>query len=363
MINTIAIIADAQKSTGVGHLIRSLELAQKLKLNQKNILIIFLIDNKIMETIIDDKFPTYFLHSNNELDKSNSYNFNNEELIYSRELTIKKFLEMNTIDMLIIDSFNVNKKIFKSLHKLVKKIVYFDSFAKESFNVDVIINANYNAEYLAYKTIYPKAKLLLGVDYFLLRDEFLNQAKKKIQIKATSVMINTGGSDQYGVTLKVLKMLLKTKKFQNYQINIIINDTYKNTAKILNLKKLHKNIHLYSSLNSKNKLITYKKISDVMRESDMAITAAGTTLYELISMRIPSIAFTVSNNQERLARDLYHDNYIEFLGSFQNISRDLIKKLYNLDRYTKRLKYFKNSKNLIDGLGALRTTNNILSID
>lgn len=67
----------------------------------------------------------------------------------------------------------------------------------------------------------------------------------------------------------------------------------------------YKNIHLLTDV---------KNISEYMKYCDVAITAGGVTIYELCACGIPSIMYTLADNQLGIARSVSESGVIPWVG-------------------------------------------------
>ena len=97
-------------------------------------------------------------------------------------------------------------------------------------------------------------------------------------------------------------------------------------------------------------------MADLYLQSDIAISAGGTTCYELAYFGIPNIIITVATNQLNIAKELNKKNISTYIGSKEEISLEKLKVgvLELINNYKKREEMIKNGKRLVDGLGKKR---------
>lgn len=90
-----------------------------------------------------------------------------------------------------------------------------------------------------------------------------------------------------------------------------------------------------------------------MSKQDLAITAAGNTLLELITIGIPSLVICGEKHELEIAKKLHKKKAAINLGFGKNISEKLIfEKTFNLiNNYELRKNLHINSKREIDGKG------------
>ena len=111
----------------------------------------------------------------------------------------------------------------------------------------------------------------------------------------------------------------------------------------------NKNIRLYHDLSA-------KQLKEIMEKVDIAISAGGSTLYELASCGVPTIAIKVAENQVLLVNELEKRGIVIGLDSDnKNFGKELTKDIMFLitDR-DRRREMAAKAVNLMDGRGALR---------
>jgi spore coat polysaccharide biosynthesis predicted glycosyltransferase SpsG len=91
-------------------------------------------------------------------------------------------------------------------------------------------------------------------------------------------------------------------------------------------------------------------------ESDIAISAGGTTCYELAYFGIPNIIITIADNQLKNAKDLDKQKVSIYLGKKDDVTTDKIteKAKELIDNSNLRKSISLNGKKLIDGKGKKR---------
>jgi len=182
-------------------------------------------------------------------------------------------------------AFNLNhQKRFKTLFPHIKLSIFDDEY-KEYF-CDEIINHNLGVNKSKYKTP-NKVKIIPP----LIRDEF--KKEKKRRYKKEGIFISLGGSDAFGLSLKVLKRL------KNFQINLYITSQNKLLKKLKRYAYLHKNISLHID----------EDVAKGMAKSCFGIITPSTIAYEAIYMDLKFIAIQVAKNQDNLVKYLKKKRY------------------------------------------------------
>ncbi|ALB44534.1 UDP-2,4-diacetamido-2,4,6-trideoxy-beta-L-altropyranose hydrolase [Clostridium beijerinckii] len=344
----IAIQADGGTEIGMGHVMRTLVLAKEL-LKENDVFYICRGESK-------DGCKQYTKVSDNEvnsLDKLEKFEINYSKYshgikkILSKGFRVKLINEDNLInelkcinaDMLITDSYSVNEDYFHETKKIFRKTTYIDDTNKHNFDVDFLINQNIDAIDFEYK-VNDDTKLLLGTKYLLLRDEFKKMPSKTIREKIKDIIITVGGADPYNLTEKVLNYIREL----NYNFHIVIGPSFVDTSFVEKLNS--DNVKFYHNAN----------MCEIMKKCDMAISACGSTLYELSACGVPTLGIIIAENQNGIASKLNEMGIIKNLGWYGKINKEeflnSINKLAN--DYELRKSLSNKASKLVDGKGAER---------
>ena len=359
---------DGSESIGMGHIMRSISLAKAFK--QKNHNVVFITREKLgKEKIKLEKFDILELKNLKEKTKISGYDYGNEAERKLEVEELKKINKDNKIDLLIVDSYNVDENYFIELKKEVRYIAYIDDINRKKYKMDILINGNIDGEHKNYD-ICPSNLYLLGPSYNLIRDEFRDLSQHKISSKIKNIMITTGGSDYYELTNYLSDKLLEISQKYNYKINIniVVGGGFQNTKSLVSMKnsvntnKCETQINLFTSnKDNQNDDIKYKAMIDIMKESDIAISSGGSTLYELCAVGIPSISFILADNQKKIVEMMEKLGYIESLGWYNKINinklTDLLEKW--MENFELRKKISLKNQSLVDAYGTLRIVDEI----
>lgn len=319
----IAIRADGGESIGMGHIMRTLVLAQELSKNNE----VFYICNSNKN--INNRFQVGIIKI-----KSNGFN-----VITVDEETMIQDMRDIYADCLITDSYDVNEEYFNLTKEMFKYTGYIDDNNLYYFNVDFIINQNIYAQELKYKTN-SNAKLFLGTDYAMLREEFQNVRTKKVEKNVKDVLITVGGSDLHNLTEKILKKLSKLK----YTFHVVVGPSFNNVDILKKISNTNKNIRLHFNAN----------MCELMQTCDLAISACGSTLYELCACCIPTIGIIIADNQESIAKYMGNLELIYNLGWYNDIRFEAIDNIVEsfAKDYKRRLNMSQGQSTIINKKGA-----------
>jgi len=339
----IAIRADGGVGIGMGHVMRCLSLARAFEKKGHEV---YFFSKLIVgiDVIEREGFQVFRL---NDMELETEIN------------VIINLLKKYNINILVIDSYHVTEKYLLSLKQQVDKLVYIDDENKCLFPADVVVNGNLTAEYLGYRKYDYNQLLLLGPQYNLIREEFKDLPSRIIKKTVEFVMITTGGSDSFNITIKLLDMLLKVDCFSNVNFNVLVGSGFTNVEELVDLSKRNPRIRLFSnqSVNYYDFTeIKYSSVPDLMLNSDIAISAGGSTLYELAACGTPTLSFVLAENQRFLVSKMSELGYVIHLGWHNELDDKLLVTSLNLliDDFDKRIEMSRKCQGLIDAWGTER---------
>jgi len=324
--------ADANSYIATGHIMRCMAIANEFRKNGEEVTFI-LADHYACALLERNSYPYICL-------KSEWDNLDSE---------IDKMLELiskYSIKKLLIDTYYVTNKYLTILGEYTYT-VYVDDLAKFCYPVHMLINYNIYADQIVYETDYQKngTKMLLGCQYVPLRDEF-----KAVQDKVKKVFVSTGGSDRFNVAVKLLKFLTRYKSPDDVAFSVIVGSFNMHRKELQQLRDEHSNIELYENID---------RISEVMQECDLAITAAGSTMYELCACKTPMITYTFADNQIEGAKSFEYHGIARYCGDVRKDENLIFEKICKAifeykDNKSMRLESIVKMGQLVDGKGVER---------
>ena len=230
----------------------------------------------------------------------------------------------------------------------IKLAVYFDDINRIQYPKGIVINGSIFADKSNYSNISGQY-LFLGIDYQVVRREFWSVPKKNINKEISVILLTMGGGDDRNMTPLILKILKDI--FPSILKNVIVGKLFNNIFEISEL------------VDDFTKLIYNPSASDIrilMENADIAVSAAGQTLYELAVCGVPMIMIEMADNQRNNIKsfttfDLPFVNYID-------VENDVfIEKLVIFFNYLKRVEISQNLQVFFTGNGAVFTAKEIIS--
>lgn len=331
---------DGYPELGLGHIMRCLSLAGRLK--EKNMESTFLTKNypEPIKEILNNGHNLKIIPR--KLNKKEEINL---------VLKILKSLEPKAI---ITDRPYTSDEYLKALKHRGSFLVSIDDLGCKDFSSDIVIAGYLSCKLKSYN-LSPCSRLYLGVRYLILRKEFekAHGTKRKIRKRANKILISLGGADWENLTLKVAQALNDIKK--ELEITIVQGPLYQHREKLKKFLKESKQDFFIES-NAMN-------MGELMLSSDIAFTAGGETSYELAAMGTPSINISQRQHQVINAEEEAKKGFSVNLGLGKQVSKKKILETVEnlLENYELRQAMSRKGKQLIDAKGAERIAEIILS--
>lgn len=237
----------------------------------------------------------------------------------------------------------------------LRLLIIDDRGHADHYYADIILNQNIHAHEGLYSNRESYTKFLLGTSYVLLRREFSKwrEWKRAIPEMARRVLVTLGGSDPENGTLKVIqafKLLNRVK----IELTIVVGPMCPH------LETIYKELSLLSFPFGVSR--SAEDMADLMAWADMAITAAGGTLWELLYMGCPTISFVRSPIQDIIVKELEELAVVKHQGYLNQI--DPITLAHSLQELAfskvERKRMSTSGRLIVDGKGTGRVMKTIL---
>lgn len=325
---------DANEHIATGHLMRCIAIAKECKKLGEEVLFL-LAEEKETQRLQEHHLPFRILHSK-------------WDDLEAEENILKSILAEEKITRLVVDSYQATKSYLRHLNEQVP-VLYVDDMGKEVYLVSAVLHySEFPREYQYQETyLRTKVNVLAGMQYTPLREEF--SFNEEIQERENSILITTGGTDPFNVSGKLLESLMGRDEFKAYTFCVIIGSMNQNEAKLRQLASKDARISLYKNV---------KNMGEFMRRCKFAVSAGGTTLFELCASGIPTVCFSFADNQRSFTKELDEHEIMIYVGDVrddENIAQKIVEGLicYSQNPDMSR-DYAMRMKKLVDGKGAAR---------
>ena len=325
----ILIRADANEQIGVGHVMRCLSVADAFRADGQDVLFVTA-DHKADPLIRGKGFEAVCLDSEWKLIGTENPG-----------VLIDKYRP----GVLIVDSYYVTESFFDGVSDDVHT-VYIDDLNEKLFKVDLLINYNIFSSEMDYSRYTQQGtRLLLGPGYAPLRKEFRNMEPHAVRDVAHDVLISAGGSDPLGITEMLTAKICPV--WPDIRFHLVIGALNPRLDAIRKMAGANAVLHIHE-----------QDMAGLMKQCDLAISAAGSTLYELCAVGVPTITYTLADNQLPAAEQFQRQGIMLNAGdcrenmAFVETVRSCLAEL--LQHRLKRQEMSTLMHNLVDGQGAAR---------
>ncbi len=231
----------------------------------------------------------------------------------------------------------------------LRLLVIDDYGHTEHYHADLILNQNALAAEGLYQHREPATRLLLGPRYALLRREFLacRDMARVIPPVGRKILVTLGGGDPDNVTGTVIEALAQ---LPDTEAVVVVGGSNPNLDAVKQaIARQDRAIRL---------VVDAANMPELMAWADVAVSAAGSTAWELAYMGLPSGLIVVADNQARIAEALARERVSVNLGGFPEITTGRIATALRtlLQDALSRRDLSGRARQLIDGHGARRVT-------
>ena len=337
---TVFIRADGNSQIGTGHIMRCLAIAGQL--HRLGIEAVFVTaDRQASHLIIERGYLNVVLDSDWKNMEAETDSF-------------MALLPPKSTNVVLVDSYFVTKAYFEQISRS-GRIFYIDDLNKETYPVAGLINYNIygpKEDYSGY--VIRNTKLLLGPSYAPLRDEFSDNSQH-VYRGVKKILVTSGGTDEYNFIGNFLEAVFHSEDLNKREYYCILGIFNKNTKSLLKKYGSFPNIHLLQNVNN---------MSFYMKMCDMAVTAGGTTIYEICASGLPSVLYTLADNQLQIARTFADQGIIPWAGDIRENMSLCIQNIEDLiEQYSDRSLWEQKSAQLhsiVDGKGAYRVAKELI---
>ena len=298
----IAFITDGGLEMGMGHIYRSIILAEELQ-DKEEICFLTKSGQIVIKQIENSGFNAIKVETDNE---------------------IIRYLEAAKPNIIIIDKREVEELFAKELKdKLNTRLIIFGNLSSANKYADVVINiigSNFeNRKFLDKNT---GTLYFYGPRYIILRKEFyeFKRKSKKPNDKVRKILLLFGGSDPLNLSSKVLDELLSLDT--EFEINVLLGTGF------IFFDELNQVLEKYP--NKKENVGLYKdakNVAELMYRADLAITSPGLSMFEALCVGTPVIAISQTRFHKEVFDKFFptlHENDVGRLGDII-FSGDFIK--------------------------------------
>jgi UDP-2,4-diacetamido-2,4,6-trideoxy-beta-L-altropyranose hydrolase len=357
----IAFRVDSATEIGAGHVIRCITLADILRKRGYRVFFVCRAHKgNLIPYIIEEGYDVFILPVGQQSNSMENVNQDYQSWLGAEQsedaLQTISLLKLNlkSVDWLVVDHYAIDHRWHQKLGQLARNILVIDDLANRKYYCDILLDPTYGIDKKSYlKKVNNNTKLLLGPEYALLRSGFQSVRKQVIELRKDikapkNILLCFGGGDSHGYILELANIL--HSQTRDFRVNIIITNSDKSLEKLRNLS-------------NKDERFTINTMPvdmvNTMSKADFSIGAAGGMCWERACLGLPTILFSIADNQKTIAHHLIKNNIAVSSGSIDPVNKERFIQLVN--RMMDDINFYSHlvnaNINITDGKGAERVVN------
>ncbi len=260
-------------------------------------------------------------------------------------------------NIILVDSYSVTKAYLREIGAY-GRVTLLDDLGEECFPVDRVVNYNAFADRAAYERLYGDSgtELILGSAYVPVRPQFRGEPCQAGG-RAENLLITTGGGDQENIAGQILRKIREKAEITGaggegikLDYHLVIGSFNPHLEEMKSLERQSGQIHIYHDV---------ENMAELMRRCDLAVTAGGSTVYELAALGVPFVCFSYAENQEKITEYLQREGIAPSAGAYHKNPGAVLERLAEqvillAEDAGKRMDCSRRGRGLTDGLGAGR---------
>jgi len=224
------------------------------------------------------------------------------------------------------------------------RLAMIDDAGGAHFVADVVVNQNIHARREAY-TVAPHTRLLLGPRYALLRRAFVGRTARPVD-GAPRILITMGGGDADNVTLRVLRAADRLDL--DVALDVVVGPAFGHLPTVTAAAREARHpVQVHQDP---------QDLAGLMTRATVALSAAGSTCWELAHLGVPAVLLVLAENQVGVAAGLHAAGFAVSLGEAAGASDAALREALAtlLADPARRAAMAQAGRRLVDGAGAVR---------
>jgi len=336
----LIIRADGSAAIGTGHVMRMIALAQAWRRRGGGVIFCCAqVPKGLASTIVADEF---------ELVRIDAEPGSEEDAAALISLANERGARAVACDNYHFD-LAYQKAVSGSVDRF---LMVADCGSDEGFACDFLLNQNLGISGSDYPALGGETELLAGSSYCLLREEFFQLRGKVGKDKDSEdasqrVLVTFGGADPNNATTSVIEALGRIGDVQGWEIKVVVGGANPHREEIESAAAAHSSCESLYGVSDMPSLIGW---------CDLAVSAAGSTVWELCFFGVPSALLSIADNQDGIVTAMGKSGAAIDLGRQADLDltslADQVSAL--LGDAERRAEMSSKAQRLVDGAGADR---------
>lgn len=344
----IFIRTDGNENIASGHLVRCITIAKAvLKQGGK---IRFLVSDEQSYHELSQRFCDV----NNNPDVEISILDTSYKIMESELPILKDMLSEQSEAVVLIDSYYVTPCYLQEVRKYAK-VYYLDDLQMFDYVVDGVINYDLFVDDSFYKSA---DKVYLEGKYAPLREQFA-ECDYRVREESKDLLLTTGGTDPACFCEQFIRGFFRQDNTKDWRIHLIVGSMFENKDVLEEIARKEERVLKYENVDD---------MAQLMMKCDIAVSAGGTTLFELCAVGVPTMSISISLNQIPCNEAFEQADVIPYVGHVTTdteANAALLEQMYAKvmvlgSNLSKRKEMSLRQKNAVDGKGADRIASLLL---
>lgn len=336
----LLIRADANSTIGSGHVMRCLALAQEWKARGGDVT--FALGDgagAIAQRLLDEGM---------EVTRVTSVPGSGEDARETSKLA-------RSFDWLVLDGYGFGAAFQHTVSQAGTPFLVLDDYGHaDHYYAALLLNQNISASDASYPSVEPGTQLLMGTRYSMLRTEFRTATYEPPTFPPRRLLVTMGGGDPDNVTGTVIQAL-NHLDLEEAVVTVLSggnNVHYDDIQERLSASPFESRL-----------IRNAQDMPGLIAESDFAVSAGGSTCWELALMGRPNLIVSLAVNQNGIAQGLDAAGVSLHAGWFNEVTDEsLAEQLAPLLKDSEKLSEMsRRGRDLVDGNGASRVADAMLS--
>ena len=218
-------------------------------------------------------------------------------------------------EWVVVDGYRFNYEFQRKLRDRGCKVLLVDDYGQAgACCAEVILDQNLQTDETFYQPREPNTRTLLGTRYALLRREFSRGGgRRDVAAVGRKVLVTLGGSDPDNFSLRVLEGLQQVR-VKGLELTVVVGSTNPH------VESLGSAVSRFG--NAGRMLFDVPDMTESMAWADMAVIAAGGTLWELLCRGCPVLSYARNSVQARVISELGRQGIVRDMGTVDLFSAE-----------------------------------------
>lgn len=279
---------------------------------------------------------------------------NTDYRMMNQELPSLRHILAETPATIVVDSYYASNEYLASLTGCAK-VAYMDDWVNRAVPVNYVINYNLYSSSTEYKRLYEEASatmptMLLGPTYAPLRKGFSKPSRASYQNKPKRIILLVGGTDPERMAMRLVCHISDAELLSDdTEFHLMVGSSEPDLDYLRGVADCEPAFTLHENVTD---------VAALMSRMDLAISASGTTLYELCACGIPTVCYTLSEDQVKVSKAFADAGAMLHGGDYRNCTTNVSPLFSQLNHLFEneglRKSLGETASNLVDGQGAYR---------